>query len=171
MKSGPTLNGATTWPAWRSAPIKPVATVVFPLPEAGAATTTAGVLTTSPSAASVHRMPLYTACRCTNTHARGRRGVGSPLDAFLAFAPDVHRVLDLGHLGDQIGGVRQSRRGITSGDHHMLAARARQQGIHHVIDVDPSPLQRIGEFVEYVEVVLLLGQSLLDLGPAIGGRG
>ena len=34
------------WPACRSAPIKPVATVVFPLPDAGAATTTAGTVTT-----------------------------------------------------------------------------------------------------------------------------
>jgi hypothetical protein len=36
------LNGATRWPARRSAPIKPVAMVVFPLPDAGAAMTTAG---------------------------------------------------------------------------------------------------------------------------------
>ena len=42
MKSGPTLNGATRRPACRSAPIRPVATVVFPLPDAGAAITTAG---------------------------------------------------------------------------------------------------------------------------------
>jgi hypothetical protein len=48
MKSGPTLNGATCRPARRSAPIKPVATVVFPLPDAGAAITTAGVLTPIP---------------------------------------------------------------------------------------------------------------------------
>ena len=46
MKSGPTLNGATVWPARRSAPIKPVATVVFPLPDAGAATTIAGTRVT-----------------------------------------------------------------------------------------------------------------------------
>jgi hypothetical protein len=47
MKSGPTLNGATMWPARRKAPIKPVATVVFPLPDAGAAMTTAGTGITS----------------------------------------------------------------------------------------------------------------------------
>jgi hypothetical protein len=47
MKSGPTLNGATVWPARRSAPIKPVATVVFPLPDAGAVITIAGTRVTS----------------------------------------------------------------------------------------------------------------------------
>jgi hypothetical protein len=35
------LNGATATPARRSAPISPVATVVFPLPEAAAAITSA----------------------------------------------------------------------------------------------------------------------------------
>jgi hypothetical protein len=43
------LNGATRRPARRSAPIKPVATVVFPLPDAGAAITTAGTLTPTPA--------------------------------------------------------------------------------------------------------------------------
>ncbi|UUO04280.1 hypothetical protein M4D79_17295 [Mycolicibacterium novocastrense] len=63
------MNGATARPARRSAPIKPVATVVFPLPEAGAAITTAGVaLLTSPSARA------YTAAAsdrvCTPTHRK-----------------------------------------------------------------------------------------------------
>src|ERR1700757_2188751 len=105
MKSGPTLNGATVWPARRSAPIKPVATVVFPLPDAGAAITTAGTgVMAPPDAASVRRMTARTACRCTNTHARDGR---SPLDALLPLAPRVHRVLDVGHLGDQVGGLDQ----------------------------------------------------------------
>src|SRR3974377_430751 len=122
MKSGPTLNGATVWPARRKAPIKPVATVVFPLPDAGAAMTTAGTgVTASPRTANVRRMTRCTACRRTNTHARGtKEGPASPLDALLPLAPCVHRVLDLGHLGDQIGDLHQPRRGIASGDHHML---------------------------------------------------
>src|SRR5271166_4332599 len=144
MKSGPTLNPATVWPARRKAPIKPVATVVFPLPEAGAAMTTAGaVVTAPPTIASVRRMTPHTACRRTDTRARGSRARGrghSPLDALLPLAPCVHRVLDLGHLGDQVCGVHQALRGIASGDHHMLVARPGQQNLHHVVDVDPTPL-------------------------------
>src|SRR5438132_3144256 len=98
MKSGPTLNGATRCPARRSAPIKPVASVVFPLPEAGAAMTIAGVVVTR--------------------HPRGATR-HSPLDALLPLAPCVHRVLHLGHLGDQVGGLDQPRGGIASGDHHI----------------------------------------------------
>src|SRR3954468_899598 len=98
MKSGPTLNGATRRPARRSAPIKPVATVVFPLPDAGAAMTTAGTLTCSPASVRVcgrhpDRKPEF-------VHARADRQ--SPLDALLALAADVHRVFDLHHLRHQV---------------------------------------------------------------------
>src|SRR5579875_1936027 len=116
MKSGPTLNGATTWPACRSAPIKPVATVVFPLPEAGAATTTAGGVLVPPPAASVRKPGPRHGVSAGDTHARGKRG--SPLDALLALTTDIHRMLDLRPLGDPIGGVDQPRRGVASGDHH-----------------------------------------------------
>src|SRR5512132_2587729 len=115
MKSGPTLNGATRRPAPRSAPIKPVATVVFPLPDAGAAMTTAGVLTTRPreqtqSVPFLRRVGAFCVCSPQS----------SPLDALLALAADVHRVLDLGHLGHQIGGVEQRLRRVTTGNHDML---------------------------------------------------
>src|SRR5690242_5580695 len=113
MKSGPTLNGATVWPARRSAPIKPVATVVFPLPDAGAATTTEGTgLTAPPPVASVRSCTRRRGVSRTNTHARGR---SSPFDALLALAPCVHRVFDLAHLGDQVGDLDQPLRGIASG--------------------------------------------------------
>ena len=39
----------------------------------------------------------------------------------------------------------------------------------HLVDVHPAPLQRIGELVEHVEVVPLLGKPARDLGPAVGG--
>src|SRR5262249_39663097 len=73
MKSGPTLNGATRRPARRSAPIKPVATVVFPLPDAGAAITTAGVLTSLPPA-SVRVCRRHTAHKHEFAHARAPSG-------------------------------------------------------------------------------------------------
>src|SRR5690242_5621919 len=108
MKSGPTLNGATVCPARPSAPIKPVATVVFPLPDAGAAMTTAGVLTSPHPREQTQRCPF-----------RGRKrqfcvcsAVGSPLDTLLSLAADVHRVLHLRHLGHQVGGVEQLWRGV-----------------------------------------------------------
>ena len=56
MKSGPTLNGATRCPARRNAPMRPVAMVVFPLPEAGAATITAGTVLTG-SGRRYHSIP------------------------------------------------------------------------------------------------------------------
>src|SRR5689334_22174390 len=124
MKSGPTLNGATRCPARRNAPIRPVATVVLPLPDAGAATTTAGVTTTAP---------------------------WLPLDTPMALAAHVHRVLDLGHLGHQIGGVHKSLRRIASGDHHVLVTGAPGEHRDHLVDRDPAPLERVGELVEHVE--------------------
>src|SRR3954449_4803262 len=139
MKSGPTLNGAVRRPARRSAPIKPVATVVFPLPEAGAAMTTAGTLTPTPTPASVRvcrrhadRKPKFAHARRGRSRTNGRirlptsagasvrklpktdgvsaadthaRAKASPLDALLALAADVHRVLDLRHLRDKVGRV------------------------------------------------------------------
>src|SRR5262249_26990406 len=40
----------------------------------------------------------------------------------------------------------------------------------HLVDIYPAPLQRIGELVEHVEIVQLLGEPAGDLRPAIGGR-
>src|SRR5215207_2725634 len=95
----------------------------------------------------------------------------SPLDALLALAADVHRVLDLRHLRHQIGGVEQLLRGIATGDDDVLGAVPRRQDRNNLVDVDPPPLQRVGELVEHVEVVLLRGEATRDLRPAIGGGG
>src|SRR5690349_14650019 len=119
MKSGPTLNGATRLPDLRSAPIKPVATVVFPLPDAGAAMTTAGVLISR----SYRDRPCLHADTPQILAFCGRsRGRGSPLDALLALAAGIHRVLDLRHLGHQIRGVEQLLRRVAAGDHDVLGA-------------------------------------------------
>src|SRR6185436_12547521 len=167
MKSGPTLNGAVRRPARRSAPIKPVATVVFPLPDAGAAMTTAGtLLISSPHWRACANSRITAACRPqTRTLAQSRE---SPLDSFLALAAGVHRVLDLRHLGDEIGGVQQRLGSVAAGDYDVLGARALGQRRDDLLDVDPAPLQRIGELVEHVEVVALLGRPARDLRPSIG---
>src|SRR6476660_199791 len=182
MKSGPTLNGAVRRPARRSAPIKPVATVVFPLPDAGAAMTTAGTLT--PTSAWAHtrvgddRVCTPTRRKCCDFAVVPYSRVGpracreSPLDAPLALAARVHRVFDLRHLSHEIRGVEQLLRRIAAGDHDVLGARPRRQGCEHLIDVYPAPFQRIGELVEDVKIVLLLGKPPADLRPAVGrGRG
>ncbi len=44
------------------------------------------------------------------------------------------------------------------------------QGLHHVVDVDPAPVDRIGELVQHVDPVGLGGQPALDLLPALGRR-
>ena len=84
--------------AERNAPISPVLTVVLPLPEAGAAITTAGT-------AVIGHLPRL------------------PLDAPSDLSPGIHRVFDLHHLGDEVSGVDQLRRCPPSGDDYMLAAR------------------------------------------------
>src|SRR5882757_745159 len=127
---------------------KPVATVVLPCPLAGAATTTRGA---PPGAGTTIVI------------------APSPFDASLSLAPDVHRVLDLRHLGDQVGGVNQVRVRGPPGDHHVLATRPIAQRGHHLCHVHPPPLHRVGELVEHVQVMLLRGQSALDLRPALGG--
>src|SRR4029077_19306459 len=111
MKSGPTLNGAPRRPARRSAPIKPVATVVFPLPDAGAAITRAGTLTPAPFSRQQTQsapFPRRVGGFCVPQLARGpsSRKKASPLDAPLALTAHVHRMLDLHHLGDQVRGVK-----------------------------------------------------------------
>src|SRR6476660_5304826 len=172
MKSGPTLNGAVRCPARRSAPIKPVATVVFPLPDAGAAMTSAGTLTPTPAWAHT-RVGDDRVCtptrrgRCHSTVARANRQ--SPLDALLALAAHVHRVFDLRHLGDEVISGKQLRRCVAAGDDDVLGARPRKEHLDHILNVDPPPLQRIRELVEHIEVVALFGKPTGDLRPAIGG--
>src|SRR6185437_2346801 len=132
MKSGPTLNGAMTRPALRSAPISPVATVVLPLPEAGAAMTIAGVLIGA--FARVRLLGCGDGASPADTHAR-RRGVGSPFDSALALAARVHRVLDACHLGHQVGRVEQALRGVAPGDHDVLVAWSGNEDLDHLFDV------------------------------------
>src|SRR3989440_10248386 len=104
--------------------------------------------------------------------ARRSRSAGClPLDALLPLATGVHRVLDLAHLGDEVGQLDQFGRGVPPGDDDVLAARPVSQHGHHVGDVDPAPLDRVGELVEHVEPVCLSRQVALDLCPALGRLG
>src|SRR2546430_1363067 len=94
-----------------------------------------------------------------------------PFDALLALAAGVHRMLHLAHLGHQVGQFDQFRRGVAAGDDDMLVARPLVQCGHHVGDVDPAPLDRVGELVEHVEPVPLGFQVALDLRPTFGRLG
>src|SRR5690349_16258316 len=58
--------------------------------------------------------------------------------------------------------------GITAGDHDVLAAGAVPQRLHHIIDVDPTPLHRISELIQDIQAVTFGGQITLDLLPALG---
>ena len=80
-------------------------------------------------------------------------------------------MLHLRHLGHQIRRIEQRRRCVAAGDHHMLGARTLGQRGNHLVDVDPAPLQWIGELVEHIEVVPFLGESAGDLGPTLRSRG
>ena len=63
------------------------------------------------------------------------------------------------------------RVGAAAGDDDVLVPGPAREGRDDVVDVDPAPLHRIGELVEDVEVVALVGEPALDLRPALGGRG
>src|SRR6266511_2458285 len=84
MKSGPTLKPATRRPRSVKAAIRPVATVVLPTPEWVPATTTLAVI----GSPSVWR---------------------SPLDSLLAADALVEGMLELAHLGDEVGDLDQRR--------------------------------------------------------------
>src|SRR6476646_8858687 len=89
-----------------------------------------------------------------------------PLDPLLRPDAGIRRVLDLHHLGDEVGDRDQLGRRIAPGDHDVLEPRAVAQRRHHVVDVDPSPLDRVRDLVQQQELVALLRDHLLDAGPA-----
>src|SRR5688500_5152173 len=51
----------------------------------------------------------------------------------------------------------------------MLVARPCRQGVDHIVNVDPAPVDRVGELIQHVQGVLLLGKPSLDLLPAFRG--
>src|SRR5215207_2750657 len=90
-----------------------------------------------------------------------------PFDAPLTLLSRVHRVLHLGHLGDQVGRVEQPLIGVTAGDHDVLMTGPVPQRGHHLVDVHPTPLHRVGELVQDVQVMGLGRDPALDLPPAL----
>src|SRR6266536_3154624 len=145
MKSGPTLKPATARPRAAKAAIRPVATVVLPTPEWVPATTSLAVT-------------------CVPPPPR------SPLDALLAADGLVERVLDLAHLGDQVGGLEQLGGSVAAGDDHVLESGPVAQHVDHLGGVHPAERHRIGELVEDQQVVGLVRDAALDLVPALTGQ-
>src|SRR6266508_3522407 len=145
MKSGPTLKPATRRPRSVKAAIRPVATVVLPTPEWVPATTTLAVIG-SPSA------------------------WRSPLDSLLAADALVEGMLELAHLGDEVGDLDQRRGGVATGDDDVLEAGAVAQHVDHFGGIDPAERHRIGELVEDQHVVRRVADAPLDLGPSLAGE-
>src|SRR5699024_2490648 len=149
-----TLWPDTRRPERRSAAMSPVATVVLPWPDAGAATTTRGSAEPAGSFGSAEpAAPCGSAAPVTP---------GSPFDAPLPLLPGVHGVLDLARLGDQVGHLDQRRVGVAPGDHHVLPTGPGGEGLRHVRRVDPAPVDGVGELVEQVEIVQRGGDPDLD---------
>src|SRR6266540_2898750 len=142
MKSGPTLNPVTARPRAAKAPSRPVATVVLPAPEWVPATTSRAV-TAAPR---------------------------SPLDPLLPADATLEGVLDLAHLGDQVGAVQQLGGRVAAGDHDVLEPGPFAQHLHHLGGVDPAERQRIGELVQDQQLVGLVSDTALDLFPALAGQ-
>src|SRR5699024_11085442 len=78
---------------------------------------------------------------------------------------------DFGHLGHQVSGVDQLGIRIAAGDDDELAPGTVAQRRNDVVDVDPPPLDGVGEFVEDIQVVTLGLYPASDLGPSFGGVG
>src|SRR4051794_1020547 len=91
---------------------------------------------------------------------------GSPLDPLLRADARVHRVLDLVHLGHQVGGRDELRRGVAAGDDDVLEAGAVGERLDDLVLGDPAVLDRVGELVEQQELVALVAYAALDLLPA-----
>src|SRR5262245_47225895 len=158
MKSGPTLKPATFRPRSANAAIRPVATVVLPTPEWVPATTILAVMGLPPGR-STARSPDR--ARCLPRPSR------SPLDSLLAADAPVEGVLELAHLGDEVGDLDQRRRRVAAGDDDVLEARAVAKHVDHLGGVDPAKGHRIGELVEDQDVVRLIADAAFDLVPAL----
>src|SRR6266496_5741017 len=117
MKSGPTLNPATRLPCSAKAAISPVATVVLPTPEWVPATTTLAVIGQPPASR-------------------------SPLDPLLAADAPVEGMLELAHLGDEVGDLDQRGGRVAAGHDHVLEAGAATQHLDHLGGVDPAERDR-----------------------------
>src|SRR6266545_4804340 len=94
----------------------------------------------------------------------------SPLDSLLAADALVEGMLELAHLGDEVGDLDQRRGGVATGDDDVLEAGAVAQHVDHFGGIDPAERHRIGELVEDQHVVRRVADAPLDLGPALAGE-
>ena len=53
----------------------------------------------------------------------------------------------------------------------MLGAGSVDQCVDDLVDIEPSPVQRVGELVKKVEVKRLAGQELRHVSPSLAGSG
>src|SRR4051794_20789397 len=75
-------------------------------------------------------------------------------------------MLDLVHLGDEVGGGDKAWRCVATGHDDVLEAGPPLERGHDLVLRDPAVLDRIGELVEQQELVSLARDATLDLLPA-----
>src|SRR5436309_2782954 len=146
MKSGPTLAAPTVMRRER-ATISPVATVVLPAPEWGAATTSRGVRSINACASA-----LCGRLRVSDTGKRPQSG--SVLDALDGFHAFFVGVLDLAHLGGGVGDVDELLGRIAAGDDDVGLGGAVPHGGDDFVHIHPAVLHGVGELVEDEELVV-----------------
>jgi hypothetical protein len=81
-----------------------------------------------------------------------RGGAPSPLDALLALLALVEGVLDLGHLGGDVGDLEERRVRVAAGDDDVLVAGAVVRVSTTSSMSSQPPLEQVGELVEDIEV-------------------
>lgn len=81
-------------------------------------------------------------------------------------------MLDLRHLGDDVGHLHECAGSPPPGDDDLLGPGTVRERLDDLGDVDPAPVERIGELVKEVEVERLVVEQLLDVSPSLlGGPG
>src|SRR5690348_8898886 len=78
-------------------------------------------------------------------------------------------MLDLGHVRHEIRELDELLGSVAPGDHDMLRPGPVPQHGDDLVDVHPSPVHRVGELVQHVQLVRLCGEVPLDLLPALAG--
>src|SRR5690606_17549487 len=94
----------------------------------------------------------------------------SEVDAAPRLDPAVVGVLDLHHLGDGVGQVDQRLWTVAARDDHVGLRRAVPDRGGHLLDVQPAPVHRIGQLVEYQQVDLSGGERDACRLPRVPGE-
>src|SRR5690606_41938775 len=81
-------------------------------------------------------------------------GRGLVVDPALGADPGVEGVFHLAHLGDRVGDRHDRLRGVTTGEDQVDLLGSPTDDRPHLIQPDPTPLDRIGYIVWHTELVI-----------------